>query len=687
MSDWATALFDPARVAIIGASATTGKVGEVFLQNLKRDFRGEIVAIHPSAKELLGVACFPSLADAPAPVDLAVIVTPPAALSGLVADCGAAGVPVAVVITGGFAETGPAGATLQASVVAAARDKGVRIVGPNCFGVVSTSCGLNASLAVGTPRRGGVALISQSGAYGMAAYARASEEATGFSRIVALGNKADVDESDILAFLGRDPQTRVVAMLLESIVDGRRLFETLAAVARIKPVVVLKTGRHAAAKRAAASHTAALATDAAIVDAALRQAGAHVVEDGLTLLDVAAALDCQPPLQGRRVAIVTNSGGTGVELTDLLEAGGLEVPELSGSLQARLRELLPAHGSPANPVDVTTDWPRFPTMYGGAVEALMTSGEVDAVVPVLLQRSAMIPEVGAAIVDAQTRARAAGSTTPLHVCWVAPRAAEDNRVRLLEAGVPCHPWPARAARVLSALHASPAAETPPTPEASPRPPLAPGWAPAEAVFSLLADAGFPVSAFNMATDAKDACAKARAIGFPVALKAERAGLLHKSDAGAVRLHLADAGAVETAFRDFVRTLGPGPALVQKQAAAGLELMLGGRRDPAFGPVVMVGLGGVWVEALKDVALRLAPIGAGEAAAMLDELKGRQLLAGYRGAPALDIRAFAQLLADVSAWFASAEWLAEMDVNPLIANSGSFTIVDARMLIGLPLVQP
>jgi hypothetical protein len=199
------------------------------------------------------------------------------------------------------------------------------------------------------------------------------------------------------------------------------------------------------------------------------------------------------------------------------------------------------------------------------------------------------------------------------------------------------------------------------------------------VFSVLADAGFPVSAFDIATDAEDACAKACAIGFPVALKAERAGLLHKSDAGAVRLHLADADAVARAFGDFARTFGPGPALVQKQAAAGLELMLGGRRDAAFGPVVMVGLGGVWVEALKDVALRLAPIGAGEAAAMLEDLKGRQLLAGYRGAPALDIRAFAQLLADFSAWFAGADWLEEVDINPLIANGGGFTIVDARIL--------
>ncbi|MGJ0505564.1 MAG: acetate--CoA ligase family protein [Methylocystis sp.] len=683
MKDWRDALFNPSRVAIVGASATPGKAGELFLRNLTRDFRGETVAIHPTAHELLGVRAYPALEAVPAPVDLALVATPPASLPAVLADCGRARVPVAVVVTGGFAETGAAGAALQRAAMEAARQDNVRLVGPNCFGVVSVACGLNASLSIGLPRKGGVSLISQSGAYGMAAYSRSIDEAMGFSKIVALGNKADVDEAEMLDYLGHDPDTRVVAMLLESIANGRRLFEAVAAVTPRKPVVVMKTGRTPAARRAAASHTAALATDAAIVAAALRQAGAHVVDDGLTLLDVANALDWQPPLRGRRIAIITNSGGTGVELTDLLEARGLDVPELSASLQASLRALLPPQGSPLNPVDVTTDWARFPQMYGGAVEALMSSDEVDAVAPVLLQRSALIPEVSDAVIAAGARARAAGSTKPLHVCWVAPRAADANRARLLEAGIPCHPWPSRTAATLAALWAPPAETRPPTPCAAPRPPLSAGWAPSATVFSLLSQAGFPVCACHMAASAADAAARAEALGFPVVLKAERAGLVHKSDAGAVRLGLGDGAAVAEAFDALARDLGPGPALVQKQARAGVELMVGARRDPSFGPVVLCGLGGVWVEALKDVALRLAPVGADDARAMLDELKGRTLLSGYRGAPALDADAFARLVADLSAWFAAANWVAEMDLNPIIAHGGCFAIADARMFVAGP----
>jgi acetyltransferase len=453
MTDWREALFNPRRVAVVGASAAPGKAGALFLSNLLAAGSGlaaDVIGIHPSASTLLGRPAFPGLDAAPGPVDLAIVVTPAATLPSVIEDCGRANIPVAVVISGGFAETGAQGAILQREAVEAARAHGVRLVGPNCFGVVNAHCGLNASLSIGLPKKGGVSLVTQSGAYGMAAYSRSIDEGMGFSKIVALGNKADVDEADIVAYLGEDQQTGAIAVLLESIRDGRRLFETIAAITPSKPVVVLKTGRNPSAQRAAASHTAALSNDAVVAEAALRQAGAHVVDDGFSLLEVAAALSRQPPLRGRRVAIVTNSGGVGVELTDLLENKGLAAPELSLALQRKLAQALPPHGSPANPVDVTTDWARFPHMYGFAVEALMTSEEVDAVVPVLLQRSALMPEVGQAVIDAFRRSRAAGSQKPLHVCWVAPKAADANRARLLEAGIPCHLWPAGTATALAA---------------------------------------------------------------------------------------------------------------------------------------------------------------------------------------------------------------------------------------------
>ncbi|CAJ0883259.1 acetate---CoA ligase (ADP-forming) subunit alpha [freshwater sediment metagenome] len=686
MSAWNDALFNPRRVAIVGASETPGKAGALFLRNLtspEAGFAGDVIAVHPRATTLMGVPAFPSLAAAPLPIDLAVVVTPPATLLAVVDDCGDAKVPVAVVISGGFAEIGADGAELQRRVVERAKARGVRLVGPNCFGVISTQWGLNASLSIGLPKLGGVSLITQSGAYGMAAFARSMDEGMGFSKIVALGNKADVDEADVLACLGVDPQTRVIALLLESIGDGRRLFETISAITPTKPVVALKTGRHPAAQRAAASHTAALSSDAAVVDAALRQAGAHVVEDGLLLLDVAASLDRQPPLRGRNVAIITNSGGTGVELTDLLEAKGLAVPALSALLQEKIAATLPPHGSATNPIDVTTDWGRFAQMYGAAVDLLMQSDEIDAVVPVLLQRSALMPEVGGAIIDALRRARDAGSTKPLHVCWVAPKSADGNRAQLLAAGVPCHLWPAGAAASLAATKA-PRMVAPPksamAPIPAPRDRDADGWVPATKAFSLLAQAGFPVAAVTVVASAEEAAAKAEQMGFPVVLKAERPGLTHKSDKGAVRIGLDDRNSVMRAFLDFEQRLGLGPALLQRQAQPGLELMIGGRRDPSFGSIVLAGLGGVWVEALNDIAVRLAPISTDEAARMVKELKGRELFEGFRGAPPIDILKFASLLADLSQWVAAATWLDELDINPLIASSEGFEIVDVRMRV-------
>ena len=684
MSNWQEALFNPRRVAVVGASATPGKAGALFLRNLtsaQSRFRGEVIGIHPSATELLGLPAFPRLDAAPTQIDLAIVVTPPATVPAVIEDCGRAKIPVAVIISGGFAETGAEGAELQRRTIETARALDVRVVGPNCFGVISTSCGLNASLSIGLPKKGGVSLITQSGAYGMAAYSRSVDEGMGFSKIVALGNKTDVDEADLLAFLGRDPDTQTIALLLESISDGRRLFDAIASITPTKPVVALKTGRSASGQRAAASHTAALSGDAAVAIAALRQAGAHIVEDGLSLLEVAASLDRQPPLRGKNVAIITNSGGTGVELTDLLEAQGLAVPALSPALQETFANVLPPHGSARNPVDVTTDWARFPQMYGALVETLMNNGEVDAVVPVLLQRSALMPEVGGAIIEALRRARAAGSTKPLHICWVAPKEADGNRARLLEAGIPCHLWPAGTATALAAALARPAAERPASignPVPAPSAFDAGGWVSAPQAFSLLAQAGFPVTPFTMVTDADDAAAKAEQMGFPAVLKAERPGMTHKSDKGAVRVGLGDRSAVARAFADFEQRLGRGPALLQQQAAPGLELVIGGRRDPSFGPIILAGLGGVWIEALNDVALRLAPIDVQEAQAMIEGLKGRKLFQGFRAAQPIEIAQFARLIADISQWFAAANWLDELDINPVIASGDSFTIVDVRM---------
>jgi acyl-CoA synthetase (NDP forming) len=686
MTSWQEPLFNPRRVAVIGASASQGKAGALFLRNLtssEAGFGGEVIAVHPTASELLGCPAYPSVSAIPQPVDLALVVTPPAVVPGVVADCGAARVPVAVVISGGFAETGARGAELQREVTRIAATTAVRILGPNCFGVINTASGLNGSLSIGLPSRGGVSLVTQSGAYGMAAFSRSIDEGLGFAKIVALGNKIDLGEADFLAFLGQDPETRVVAMLMESLTDGRRFIETAAEVAARKPLVVLKTGRHPGAQRAAASHTAALSSDEAVLSAALRQAGAHIVEDGKTLLDVASALDRQPPLRGKHVGIITNSGGTGVELADLLEERGLLVPALSPRLQALIASVLPPYGSAANPIDVTTQWEHFGKMYARSVELLMESEEVDAVVPVLLQRSALMPEVTEAIIAVSERARQQGSCKPIHVCWVAPRSADANREKLRAAGIPCHEWPIATAAVLAAaVSTAPRTLSKPSKlQEIPRPDSGEvGWIGSDAAFSLLQKAGFPAARWALAADSGQAADAARDLGFPVALKAQRPGLVHKSEADAVRLSLLDDVAVAAAFEDFCRRLGPGPALVQQQAAPGIELAVGARRDANFGPVVIAGLGGVWIEALEDTALRLAPVTAEEALTMLGELRGQKIFSGFRGQAAVDVARFARLIADLSQWFSAAAWLGELDLNPVIANGDKFIIVDVRMRV-------
>jgi acyl-CoA synthetase (NDP forming) len=684
-SHWGQAVFNPRRVALIGASSKSGKLGNLVMRNLLDGFAGELFPIHPGEKEILGHRAYPTVRDVPQPVDLALVAVPTDAVLHAIEECAQAHAKAAVILTGGFAEVGDEGRALQNRVSAAARAGGVRLIGPNCFGVINAHAGLNASIGIGLPTVGAVSLFTQSGAYGMAAFSRSKEEGIGFAKVIAPGNKADLNEAEIVTYFGNDPDTRVIAMLLESISDGAAFLKAVRAVTPVKPVIVLKTGRNKTAQRAAASHTAALAGDYRITAAALRQAGVRLVEDGLTLLDVAAALVSQPPLRGNRIAIITNSGGTGVELTDLLEDEGLAVPQLSPALQAKIRGSIPAYGSAGNPVDVTTDWPRFALMYGEALKALMAGDEVDAVVPVLLQRSALMPEVTARIIAEQESARAEGIRKPIHICWVGPEGAEENRRRLLAAGIPCHPWTVRTAGVLAKSRVLPVHAAPPVGPLLPMPATADaeGWVDPETTFHLLAAAGVSFATWRITDDANAVVASAADVGFPCVLKAIRPALLHKSEAGAVKIGIADAAQAREAVRDFENRLGPGPILVQRQAAPGLELVIGATRDPHFGPAVLFGLGGIWIEALNDVAVRIAPFTEHDAASMFDELRSRAALDGARGRPAVNLAALAQLLATLSQWIARAPWLAELDLNPIIANGSSLAAVDARLRVARP----
>jgi len=703
------AVFEPRRVALVGASDRPGSVGRLLWDNLA-SFPGEVLPVSQAAT-VGGRPAYGDLRQVPGEVDLAVIVTPAATVPDIIRSAAAAKVGAAVVLSAGFAETGPAGARLQAEAVAAAKTGGVRLVGPNCFGVQNADLPLNASIAAGMPRGGGgVSIVTQSGSYGMAVHALGQDEGLRVAKVFAAGNKADITDAELLGYLRQDADTRVICLLLESITDARRFFEQACLTTPVKPVIASVGGRSGAGQRAAVSHTAALAADDAVRDAALRQAGVVRVRTGLQVLDAARALSGQPMPRGRRVAVITNSGGTGVELADLLADEGLTVPELSAALQDELRVLLPGYGSAVNPVDMTPAWSLFTTVYPAAVDLLARSGEVDVVVPVLLQRSASA-EVAAAVRDAVARLRTDRNQVPVYVCWVAPRSADGHTHLLQEAGIPCFAWPQRAAQAVGvavrcglqlagsgqtagqgqapaggerASQHVPAARrvrpgAPGAPALSGHQPPASGLLAAEAAHALLAEAGVPVIETVRCASPAAAVKAAERLGYPAVAKVDHPELTHKSDAGGVRLGLAGPDAVRAAAADLLALADGAAVLVQRQHQ-GLELIIGGLRDPEFGPVVVAGFGGVLVETQRDVQLAVAPVDAGQAAAMLRALRGAAVFDGPRGRAATDLPAVAALVAAVSELLADNPRIAELDLNPVLAGAAGCLAVDWRIRV-------
>ncbi|MGP7997519.1 MAG: acetate--CoA ligase family protein [Streptosporangiaceae bacterium] len=698
------AVFGPRRVALVGASDKPGSVGRLLWDNLAT-FPGEVVPVSPSGR-VGGQAAYPSLGDVPGPVDLAVVATPAATVPGIIRAAASQGVAAAVVLSAGFAEAGDEGAKLQADAVAAARAGGVRLVGPNCFGVQNSKLPLNASIAAGLPRSGGVSIVTQSGSYGMAVHALGQDEGLRVAKVLAAGNKADISDAELLGYLRDDPDTTVICLLLESITQAREFFAEACRTTSRKPVVAVLGGRTSAGQRAALSHTAALATDGAVRDAALRQAGVVRVRTGLQALDAARALSGQPVPRGPRVAVVTNSGGTGVELTDLLADQGLVLPELSSPLQDRLRAIMPGYASARNPVDMTPAWHLFTTVYPGAIEMLARSGEVDAVVPVLLQRSASA-DVAAAVRDAVARLRADAVPVPVYVCWVAPRSAEEHADVLRDAGIPVFAWPGRTADAVGAAvrcgqqifyrvgagDGTGASGDPHPAERLARATRTPRLAAAlrgaartgdgllgsEAARSLLAEAGIPVIRTVRCCGADTAAVAAERLGYPAVVKVDHPELTHKSDAGGVRLNLTSAADVVGAAQEMLG-LAHGAAVLVQHQHEGIEVVVGGVRDPEFGAMVLAGLGGVLVETLRDVQLRVAPVDEAQALAMLESLRGAAVFGGLRGQPAVDVAAVADVIMRVSELIDGYPEIAELDLNPVLADGTGCVAVDWRISV-------
>jgi acetyl coenzyme A synthetase (ADP forming)-like protein len=699
-------LFRPGAVAVVGASRDPGAIGRHALDALVRaGFHGPVYPVNPKAAEINGLRAYPSVRDIPGPVDLAVIAVPAAAVLGVVDDCHARGVRALVVLSAGFAEAGPAGVRLQQALVEKVRGYGMRLVGPNCLGVLNTdpAVNLNATFGAAMVPRGRVAMSSQSGAVGLAALNAAARMGLGLSTFVSVGNKADVSGNDLLQFWEEDPDTDVILLYLESFGNPRRFARIARRVASRKPVVVLHSGVTRAGSRAAGSHTAALATNAVAVEALFRQTGVIRAASLEEMFDLALGLGSQPLPAGRRVAVVTNAGGPGILATDACEAGGLSVPEPSPALSAKLASLLPGAAGIRNPIDLIAA--AGPGAFRTAIEAVLTSGEFDALL-VLFTPVGLADEgaVRTAVADGIAAARAVGVKSPVYACWLG-QAEHRTQLECGNERVPCFPFPETPARVLGRVsdYAVWRNRAPDTlvdfadqnlgaARAVCRRAVrerGAGWLSFEEASTVLTAAGLQQVPAEFARTPEEAVAAAARLGFPVALKLASRQLVHKTEVGGVRLGLTDADAVKRAITEIRRTVeekGQASAIdgvvVQSMIKGGIEVMIGVTQDPLFGPVVAFGLGGIHVEVLADVCVRVAPLSDGDADTMVRGIRGFRLLEGYRGHPPADVAALKDALLRISRLAEEVPEIAELDLNPLFAfpPGRGCLVADARIRV-------
>ncbi len=671
MSASLRSLFHPARIAVIGASANPDKKGFQIFRNIREaGFSGEIIPVNPKGEQILGTASVRSVRELPeGGVDLAVVIIPAKLVPSTIRELGERKVGAAVVISGGFAESGQDGAALQDELTRDAARFGVRVVGPNCQGVNYPYHNLCASWPLIT-RKGEMAIVSQSGTVGAALSDWASEDGLGFSAFVSMGNRADVDEADLVDFFADDPNTKVIALYVEGVKDAAKF---LAAVRNCrKPIVTLKPGRTERGRQAAESHTRSLAGVDAIYEGVFRQFGIHRASTLEELYDFAKALAYLPAPPGPRMLIVTSSGGSAILATDVAEEEGFRVVPLPPVLADRLRGQLPSHCIVGNPLDLTgdTDAERYGTVLTAA------DGHYDVVMSIF----------GDPIPGASTVIRADRCDL---VAYLGGAEVERAERRLLhQKKIAVFPTPERAVRALACHARFDRARFPREREPQELPSVPAGGQALSAAESmdLLARGGFPVVDFRHVATRQEAIRVAREIGFPVAMKINSLDVTHKSDVGGVILNLTDEAGASKAFdtiREIVNRTGAsdGGVLVSAMAPSGLEVVVGITRDRQFGPVVMFGLGGILVDVLADVAFRVLPVTGTDAADMLAEIRGARILGGVRGKAPADMAALRQLLVQASDLAMSRPEIAEMDLNPVIVYEKGLLIVDARIVPG------
>ncbi len=676
-----SALFTPRAVALIG-SVGEGKLGYHLLrQMVDGGFPpARLAVVNPKGQGALGVAGYPSVAETGLPVDLAVVVTPAGTVPAVLEECARAGVRAAVVITAGFSEVGNvAGEEAVREVV---RRTGIRVVGPNCAGIVNTHHALFPTLET-RPPAGSVSLMAQSGAVGGVFLAWAKEHGLGIAKFISYGNGADLNERDFLEYLAEDPETQVVALYIEEVTEGRAFMRALAACARRKPVVVIKAGRTEAGRRATLSHTGSMAGADAVYDAALRQCGALRVASLEEMFDLCLGFTALPPIRGRRVVIVTNSGGPGVLAADRAEEVGLTVAEPSPALRERLSAFLPPYCGLSNPIDLTVEG----TEEGYRRTLTTVLEEYDAAVALNIAPAYLdsVP-LARGVVDA---ARASGK--PVAAAFL-PGPIVAEAVRYLRAqGIPNFATGERAVAALARLAdyyaqkdarvIGPSAEGNVAPEGEPSGGLPDSLLEPD-LMAWLRENGIPVPEFRTARSADEAVAAARAIGYPVVMKVVSPQILHKSEWGGVLLGIADDEAARAGFERLARVAAGVDfrgVVIYPLIRGAQEVLVGLFRDPQFGPVVAFGAGGIYTELLRDVALRVAPVDRAGAEAMVRETRAYALLAGARGRPPGDLDALADLIARVSLLPFRYPEIAEMDLNPVFVLPHGVLVGDVRLI--------
>jgi acetyltransferase len=694
-------IFHPRNVALIGATDRAGSVGHSILVNLRNaSFRGGVFAVNPKRMQLLGEPVFPSIGGVPQKIDLAIIVTPASTVPGVVRECVQAGVKSVVVISAGFRERGAEGAQLERQIAAEVAGSSLRLIGPNCLGVMNPLIGLNATFAQTIARPGSVAFLSQSGALLTAILDWSLSEQVGFSSFVSTGSMLDVNWGDLITYFGDDPDTKSIVIYMESVGDARSFLSAAREVTLSKPVIVLKAGRSEAASKAAASHTGALTGSDAVLDAAFRRCGVLRVNSIADLFYMADVLGKQPRPRGPRLTILTNAGGPAVLATDTLVAEGGELAELPVEAQQSLDAFLPRHWSHGNPIDILGD--ADPDCYARAVSIAAENPESDGLLVILAPQGMTDPTE----VARRLEPHAHSHDKPILASWMGGEHVSEGDSILSAAGIPTFAFPDTAARMFAymwrhAYNLRGIYETPTLTGELPR-----GARDQAAVLleeiratgrtllteyeakQTLAMYGIPVVETRLARNPEEAAAFASQIGFPVVLKLHSETITHKTDVGGVQLNLADAAAVKAAFKQIEDSIaakaGPkdflGVTVQPMVRLQGYELLLGGTTDAQFGPVLVFGTGGQLVEVYRDRALALPPLNATLARRMMEQTRIYTALKGVRGRASIKMDELEGILVRFSYLLAQQRWISEIDVNPLLASPDGFLALDARIVL-------